>query len=272
MDRILVATDFSTAARWAVDYAGRLAGDLDARLDILHAHSLTVGTGLYGAADDLIQRQIRSKMAELIRNLELITGHIPAIQPRIMEGPAISSILQLAPEYDLLVMGSQGQSDIGDWLMGSTTLGVLKKMNFPVLVIPPQCTYQKLQHLVLAIDESGIDHEGMVHTLLDITRLYQPQLSVVHHVKGQDDRGLDVDLSIYFEGIPYSLHIDMGDGPSWEAVLDFARDEKADLLAMIRRQRHGLERWFSISSTRQTIKHADLPVLVLSDAKKSGHG
>jgi nucleotide-binding universal stress UspA family protein len=49
----------------------------------------------------------------------------------------------------------------------------------------------------------------------------------------------------------------------WESITDFAKDNGASLLCMIRRKRGFLENVFHVSATTKTIFDSPLPLLVL---------
>ena len=49
-----------------------------------------------------------------------------------------------------------------------------------------------------------------------------------------------------------------------EAILDFAHQQKADLIVMATHQRRGLAHMFMGSITEDTVNHSDIPVLSIS--------
>ena len=266
MKKILASTDFSDNARAGVLYAARLSLLLEAQLDIIHTYSVPMATGLYGEANDFLQRRIRSDMADLSRWLDQQTGQNLKLHPRILTGNPTQAIVELSDEYDLIVMGTKGQTGLERWLMGSTTTSVIQRSATPVLAIPPRQSFVPIQGIVLALDDEGIDQEGMVRPLLALARAFDAHVYVFHHDEGEWDEGLEVDLSIYLEGLEYSLHYDMGESDTWEAIQSFAKDEGAQLVAMIRRERTGLERWLGLNSTTtQSVHQTTLPLLVLQE-------
>lgn len=266
MKKILATSDFSDNAQPAARYAAHLCHATSAQLDLLHVHQITMATGLYGQGSDFIQRQIRSDMANLIRTLQQEIGTDLPIHPRILSGGTVEAIAELSPEYDLIAMGTRGQNGIERWLLGSTTIGVIDLVAQPVLAIPPRFTYRPPQRLVLALDDGGIDQEGMIHPMLEVARHYQSHVFVVHHGQGQEGNdNMDVDLDIYLEGLEYSLHYDMSEDSAWESVCAFAEDERADMIVMIRRQRRGLDRWFGSRATSQSVHRTTLPLLILQE-------
>lgn len=266
MNKILASTDFSENARAAVLYAARLSLALGAQLDIVHTYNLPIATGIYGEANDFLQRRIRSDMADLSRWLDQQTGVDLKMHPRILTGSPTQAIVEMADEYDVVVMGTIGQTGIERWLMGSTTIGVIERTATPVLAIPPSQKYAPITGVVLALDDEGIDKESLVRGLLALARGFDAHIYVFHHDEGVWDKGLEGDLSMYLKGMEYSLHYDMGTSTTWEAIQSFARDEGAQLIAMIRRERTGLERWLGLkSATVQSVQQTNMPLLILQE-------
>ncbi|MBO1437838.1 universal stress protein [Meiothermus sp. CFH 77666] len=45
-------------------------------------------------------------------------------------------IMQKAPDFDLIALGSHGRSSLRRWMMGSVAEGVVRRCQTPVLVVP----------------------------------------------------------------------------------------------------------------------------------------
>ena len=260
-------TDFSDNARWAVGYAAHLGNALGAQIDVLHAHTVTMPTGVYGQASEFVERKMRADMADLVRWMEAQTHPELNPHPRIVIGHADDAIAELSPEYDLVVMGTRGQSDVERWLFGSTTQAVLGRLRRPLLAIPPSCHFEKPEKVVLALDEEGVRTAGQVAPLVQLLRPFSAHILVLHHDQGTDGTGLDGPLEEAFADQSFSRHFDMGDEELWGAIQSFADHEKAQLIAMIRRQRTGLERWFGRHETTRVLHRTDRPLLLIPEPK-----
>jgi len=267
MKKILVPTDFSENARWAVGYAAHLADALGAQVDVLHAQSVTTPTGVYGQTSEFVERKLRSDMADLIRWMEAQTHPELNPHPRIVTGHPEDAILELSREYDLIIMGTRGQSDVERWLFGSTTQAVLGRLQKPLLAIPPSCRFVKPEKVVLALDEEGVQSVGQVASLVQLLRPFAAHILVLHHDQGTDRTGLNGRLDEAFAGLSFSRHYDMGEEDLWEAIRSFTDHEKAQLITMIRRRRTGLERWFGRHETSRILNRTDRPLLLIPEHK-----
>jgi len=135
--KILVPLDDSEHSGRAFLYAMGLAQTQGAHVVLLHS---------YGRIPMLIGGESREALVkELVREAEKLLkpyakklreiGVEPALI--IAEGRAGDAIVAEANsgEYDLVVMGSRGLSDLGGMIMGSATHRVLSAASCPVLVV-----------------------------------------------------------------------------------------------------------------------------------------
>lgn len=118
MKKIMIATDFSPAARNATDYALRLAEAFDAPVVLMAAYEqepiLVTETPLMLNSEiekDLVQRRLEQEVDNLMT-----------------EKPKAIDILVLRPEPKSL---------LGERLYGSTTRDMLFDSSIPLLILPP---------------------------------------------------------------------------------------------------------------------------------------
>ena len=132
---ILAAVDFSEPSRVALAFAARLARQCGAQLHVLHAE------------DPLLCRAARIRGIDLTRETReelaaFATTAAPAgdWQPltHVLGGPAVEVICNFASreKADLLVLGMHGMSGAQRAIFGSTTEGVLRHAEVPVLAVP----------------------------------------------------------------------------------------------------------------------------------------
>lgn len=134
--RILVPTDFSTAAKWAFDYAIQSAASTGAELLILHvripAHSgeLRFDDEVYEYVErhelDVLKRHAHAANADVVTRLIVRVGTDPA-----------QAIMECAEEEeaDLILLSAHARHHVAHLLIGSTTLKILGSCRIPVLAI-----------------------------------------------------------------------------------------------------------------------------------------
>lgn len=138
---ILVPVDFSEPSKYALDYAMTLAGQLHARLTLLHViQTPIVGDGLDmggGASLALYLQQLETEMQRTIE--EYAAGARQAgltCATEVVHGVPFQQILHAATEHkiDLIVMGTYGHTGLQHFFLGSVAEKVVRLAPCPVLV------------------------------------------------------------------------------------------------------------------------------------------
>ena len=135
---ILVPTDFSESAEYALDYAVQLAGKLDAKILLLNAIGApALGIPELGIAvtSTMMESLVKSNSEALDK---LATSKQPAkIETLLRSGDARDVIVLAAEELaaDLIVMGTHGRRGFRRALLGSVAEGVVRAAPCPVLTI-----------------------------------------------------------------------------------------------------------------------------------------
>ena len=139
--RILVATDFSDNARYALDYARAVAHAQGARVVLHHSLDLPAPHTMVGGAiksmpdfasihDDADGKlKAEAKRAKLGQMLDAV--HVGKYRPE-------REILAAAAAHgcDLVVMGTRGHRGVERVLLGSVSERVARECPVPVLVVP----------------------------------------------------------------------------------------------------------------------------------------
>jgi nucleotide-binding universal stress UspA family protein len=130
---IVVGTDFSEGARWALQQAVRLAAPSGAQLALVHAYEDQVDA--MRSADDVagaVQEQLDAAVAECV------SGSGVAAETFVRRGAPWEKLLNVAVEVgaDLIVVGATGQR--GLWssanLLGSVAYRVVASSTRSVLI------------------------------------------------------------------------------------------------------------------------------------------
>jgi nucleotide-binding universal stress UspA family protein len=138
--RVLIPTDFSTAARWAFDNAIHIAGSTGAELAILHVRMTLVsrpdelrfpaGGDLYDYAEEHELETLRQRAREL--NASVSTRLLVRQAPD--PGAEIHRVAR-DESADLIVIATHARHHVAHLLIGSTTLSVLSDPPAPVLAV-----------------------------------------------------------------------------------------------------------------------------------------
>lgn len=137
--RILVPVDFSDCSRRALAYAVTLARVLQASVHVVHAAPPPLPPP---ALPRIGAERLRRVEAMDAREDELLLAFLAdcdlagVSSSRAVEvGDAADVILDLAPSYDLVIMGTHGRGALGRLLLGGVASRVVRMAPCPVLTI-----------------------------------------------------------------------------------------------------------------------------------------
>jgi len=136
---ILVPTDFSEYADYALDYAIELAKILQARLTVLYVYylpSLALGEVSPAVLDDTLQAMETNARQQAQKALARVLKAGIQGDSILVEGTPFQTIIDTAKdkEADLIVMGTHGRTELSHVLMGSVAEKVVRLAPCPVLV------------------------------------------------------------------------------------------------------------------------------------------
>ena len=136
---IIWATDGSSGAEQALQFAKGLAQADGARLVVVHVKEITAGRGgTYPVKvdEDKVQAAIRKQVEDLKQEGLQATFQLADV----MAGGAAHVIAEIANEEgaDLIVAGTRGHGPLSGLMLGSVTHRLLHIVHCPVLVVPPK--------------------------------------------------------------------------------------------------------------------------------------
>jgi nucleotide-binding universal stress UspA family protein len=153
MKRILCPTDFSETAHNAIAYAAKFAQVTESELVLFNVQSLFALSPvelIKGKSDavEMVKEQLEAQSREVAKIFK-----ISCYSEVQLSGIQLSSLIGAnAKDFDLIIMGTDGENDLYQFLSGSNTYNVIKKADVPVLLIPPDCSFNEIALTVYAFD------------------------------------------------------------------------------------------------------------------------
>jgi len=150
LQKILLPTDFSGCANYALPYAAEIARATKATIICLHVVEPVVpAVGYTGLAEPMpidISEQLEDS-AE--RQLPRLAGCEECaglnVEEVIVHGDPAAEIVRVAAEKEvnLIVISSHGRTGLGRMIFGSTAEAVVRHASCPVLVVKPPATEEE---------------------------------------------------------------------------------------------------------------------------------
>lgn len=142
--KILAALDLASTTPDVLDAVRLWAGQSGARVWLIHVAAPNPDFVGYETGPDTVRdaiaHQLRVQRAQLEEFAEhLRTGGIETTA-LLLQGPTAETILKEGDkiEADAIFMGTHTHGKLHEWLVGSTSKGVLNHCSRPVFLVPPR--------------------------------------------------------------------------------------------------------------------------------------
>ncbi len=267
MQKILVPTDFSDAATNALAYAIELANQFGARISLISTYKVYTSAGMLVDVAAHIKEEVAKDMLKTVQTAESQLQGKASIDSILIEGDPAPSIAATAKRYnfDLILMGTTGASGLKEIFTGSTTNAVIANAEVPVLAIPEDCTYRPIERMVLAMDSEPIQPNAAMEVTIKVCQLHNAHISVFHQMEDFEDLGVDNSIKTVLKDVSHSIHYELDPDNINESLNEFAHDDGADWLIMIRRKRSFFENLFHRSVTKREVFDSPLPLLIVRE-------
>lgn len=274
MNKILVPIDFSKRSEFASKVAGKIAKKSKSEVFLLHMIELPTGIVDMGAGSNfsipesmLYLRKVKERILEF---KESFFSKSTKVHHSIRFQNPHEGILKYADkiEADLIIMGSKGQSNLEEILIGSNTEKVVRTADIPVLVVKRDNENFKMKDLVFASSFKDENEKVPFAKFLDFANSFK---SKVHLVKVNTPGNFESTqkskekVKTFIDGFNLPKHtINIyNDVSVKKGILNFARDIDADLIALRTHGRSGIAHLFSASVTKTLSKNALKPMLTI---------
>lgn len=257
MHRVIVPLDFSATSFNAARFTAQmLAGKKDATVILYHNHEHR------HQAQDCINT-LESLKAELLqKGVESVEYEIE------MGGDLIDKIARLAHtrRATLVVMGITGKSGMRQRLFGSNTLKLVNENLYPVMIIPPDAVYTDFNNVAFASDFINVEENTPSVLINSVLEMFNPMLHIVnvnseHYVSVTEDYQESKEkLREMFKDYKTEFYF-IGMNDFYEALDNFVRDYKIDILLTIPKHDSNARSIFTSTHTKKLAYHSHIPIL-----------
>ena len=270
MKKILVPTDFSKHAEYALKAAAQIAKKNGGEICLLHMLELPHQAGdAMGSGSDIPEIMIFKNAA--INKLEDLMDH------ECLEGIKVSEIIQFELAFDgilkiseknnidLIVMGSHGANGFKEMFIGSNAEKVVRNSDAPVLIIKKDVGEFEVKKFVFASDFTDeikkpfakvVDFANKFGAELELAMINTPSTFKPTHVAEEIMKNFVSGFNInkYTINIYNDVNVENG-------ILHFADQIDADLIGVSTHGRKGLSHFFNGSISEDLVNHALRPVV-----------
>mgnify|MGYP000017626511 CR=1 FL=1 len=270
MNKILVATDFSEQADYALRVAAQLAKKYDAEIYLLHLLELPLNQiDAMNSHSDLPEAVFFMKLANKrfkeVLNKDYLEGI--KVHETIEFHQAFEGIMETCKNknIDLIVMGSHGASGLKEMFIGSNTEKVVRSSEIPVLVIKNKHDEFDVNDFVFASDFKK-DNKKTYAQAVNLAKAFKAKLHLVLVNTANNFITTSKANKRIAEFISDSKHKNYtttiyNEESVEKGILEFSEKINADLIGISTHGRQGIAHFFNGSISEDLVNHAKRPVI-----------
>jgi nucleotide-binding universal stress UspA family protein len=273
LEHILIPTDLSLASLDALRYGRLFAERFNAKLTVFYVEPL-VAFGLDEPAYITDDPDRAAQLADDVRGYADQALKSFPYDAFAAEGQPVPTIVSEAKRRgaDLIIMATHGLAGWRRAILGSVTQGVLHRSDVPVLSLRRADIKRRpeiaVKTIVCPVNFTEVAREALLYAS-KVAKAFDAELLIVHVVEEQDAVRAASDEATLRSWIDRSLQNKCSyseillRGGAAERVLDFAEDQKADLLIIGAQQKAFRNETVIGTTTERLVRFATIPVLSL---------
>ncbi len=270
---IAIATDFSSWSDRATRHALLVARQFGAVVHFLHAvrrSEFALVPDMMVDLDALAQRDSDDQMARLraVHGLDSI-----GLRCWNMDGEISEVFGDFIHDHciDLLVLGTHGRRGVSKLIFGSIAQEISHHVSCPILTVGSGCrgaSRQLLLKRVLFATDLSKESRAAIPYVLTAARTWNAEIDVLHvcssenidRRRSMEEFGRALEVTANAEGCP-PIHYHVIPGKPSHAALEFARQNREDLIVLGLDRRRSLYAGPSLSHAYEIVSQATCPVL-----------
>jgi nucleotide-binding universal stress UspA family protein len=269
---ILLPTDFSDNAWSAVVYALKLYANTECKFYFLHSLKMKVST-MSNISNKLLRVMSDNAMKDLLELKEMSDNanvNVNHTFDVILSTSNLRDAIDVSIDkhnIDLVVMGTKGATGAKEFLFGSHTVTIVKKMKrCPILIVPDEFDFLAPQQIAFPTDFNRFYGEEIL-PIKRLVELYNSTIRILHineeekltHIQ---EYNLEM-LKTYLKNYSFSFHWMPDYAKKTQEINDFIEELNIDILVMINYKHSLIESIINEPIIKKIGFEPIIPVLVI---------
>jgi nucleotide-binding universal stress UspA family protein len=268
--KIVIPTDFSPQAEFALILARKLAQNLPVHLDLLHVipcrtEARVSADGSVEVEEDSVQGYLQAQYQAALKGFEMYdTTAFAGVETHVEFAPLSEAITHLAADLnaDLIIMGTKGAFGLKQIVSGSATQHVVRQSEIPVLSL--MCDRSDLEIKDVLLVHNVLDKEAKLPpAILALVKAYGATLHILQHEGSEELASTEAGFQHFIEreGLEkVKTHI-YQDKINERAIVSFNQMKNMDLIVVGTENRKGLSQILRPSLAEKLVQHLYKPVI-----------
>lgn len=280
--KILVPTDFSDLSLKAIKVAGKYASIFDGSISLMHSHipiteldepyAIGMSSKIYQDYEE-IEESIRKKLNK-ISDEHIESDYKGDVQVHI--GNPAQSIVEVAEDYDIIIMSTHGRTGFSRFLLGSVAEKVLRMAKVPVMVVENESDVDDFKKILVTTDFSD-NAKAAYPKALELAKKTGGTIDILHILSFDQFEDDETDPSIkkireqrinliekeYFHemGDKVKSYTLVSDDSPHAAIQKYTKSTPYNLVIMSTIGKTGINYLMMGSTTANVVRHVNTAVL-----------
>jgi nucleotide-binding universal stress UspA family protein len=268
--KILLPTDFSPQAEYALILAKRLAQNLSIHVDMVHVIGCRTearlgADGQVEVEEDSVQGYLQAQYQAALKGFDMYAkDDFAGFETHVDFGPLSETIVRKAQELgsDLIIMGTKGAFGLKELVGGSETQHVVRQSKVPVLSLMCDRSDLEIKDILLVhnvTDKSSSLPPAIVH----LAKAFEATLHILQHEGSKEPAASEAAFQdfIHREGLEkVATHI-YKDKIDERAILNFNHMKNMDLIVVGTENHKGIGQILRPNLAEKLVNHLYKPVI-----------
>ena len=270
MKKILVPTDFSKEAEYALKVAAQLAKTYGSEIHLIHLLDLPLQEiDPLSSHSELPAAMFFMEMANKKLESLMASDYLEGLKVNVTIKPdnPYNGIINVCKQnkISMVIMGSHGSTGIREVFIGSIAEKVVRHSDIPVMVIKKDHEVFNVKDIVFASDFKKESRHAYKQAI-DIAKLFKSKLHLLMvntPTNFMTTSDANKRIQEFVKGLSFKNYtVNIYNDESIElGILNFAGEIKADLIGISTHGRQGLSHFINGSLSEDLVNHAKRPVV-----------
>lgn len=275
--KVLLPTDFSSNAKYAIDYAVQLFENEKVEFYLWHVVrastyitddiiSVKPSASIYDSVISSTKNAIEGLKEDIIAqfNNPKHTFTIRLDYDNFLD--AFNQVVALE-NIDLIVMGTKGSSNLEKTIFGSNTMHAIQQCLRPVLAVPNAYTFKPIKKIAFTTNYNTHYQANLFKISKKIVQIHHAETTILHVFSGteltesqkQNKKNLDTIL----REIPHRF-VDLDSDEVFTAIHNYIEENNMQLLCITNAKHRFFDRLFVKTHVKKELANIAIPVLVMA--------
>ena len=274
MKKIIVPTDFSSQAEYALKFAVDVAIKSKGEILLMHVVDLPIlknsilSPSIY-VDDSIVKASTAMAQKGFDKALAKYADSGVKIKTTVEYGNPAMSVIRIIEDNkaDLVVMGTKGATGLKEMFIGSNTEKIVRGSKVPVISLPKASAINAINHIVFP-NSLREENEVLTNQVKAMQEFFKATLHIVYvNTPAMFKRDFETHsrLEAYAKRYMFKnfqIHV-YNDLSEQDGTINFAQEVGANMIAMGTHGRHGLVHLLSGSIAEDVVNHVNCPIWTL---------